>query len=704
MRGSRWARGGLVGALLVAWCIPPATVSAAEKTEPAHIEVNGLGWLRNREQRRSLERLLGEERGATLDADGVEDAVFLLISALVERGHLKPKVEAVAETPAGETHRFQFDERLETSLPRPFEAKSVHFNVQEGERYRFDEVTITGLTVLPVETAREYFVGEKVLISTGAARVYSPARLDRARAALAGELERRGYANATVEVREFEVDDATGDVDLEMEVNEGLRWMVRSLEVQGDAVRERMPAMGGFVGQPWSTFWQQDVVAALRNHYFSLGHPDISVRISRTLAPPEEGVQPVAIVATVAPGEEVRIGEVRFEGADQTRESVLERRVRSGSGDLLNPLAIEQARFRLSRLGVFESVDIRYEPGDGPVRDPVFELQEGRELEVNLLFGYGSYEQLRGGVEMRQFNLFGRAHQTRLLLVQSLKSSRGEYSYTVPEIFGESIDGTARVFGLQRQEVSFLRQEWGGSVSLAANVQRIGANASVGYTYQALRNRDNNLATRGADDQQVTAASVEVGLTRDRRDNPLRPRRGYRVFAQAETASRYLGGGVDYQRIEFGGSYHTAWGRGRWVHAGLNHGLITTFGTSGDSDLPVNKRFFPGGDNSIRGYQAGEAAPRNADGRFIGAKTYLLMNLELEQALTTKWSVVLFADAMGTAVRLGDYPFDEHLYSVGLGVRYQTLIGPLRAEYGKNLNPRAGDPSGTLLFSIGFPF
>lgn len=697
------ARIGLAGVLLAGWLAAPMSL-AAEKPEVAHIEVNGLGWLRNREQRRSLERLLGDERGATLDADALEDAVFLLVSALVERGHLKPTVEAVAETPAGETHRFRFDAKLETSLPRPFEAKSVHFNVEEGERYRFDEVTISGLTVLPEESAREYFVGEKVLISTGAARVYSPARLDRARASLMGELERRGYANATVEVRTLNIDDASGEVDVEVVVNEGPRWVVRSLEVAGDNERQRMPSLGGFVGQPWSMFWQQDVVAAVRNHYFAVGHPDVLVRIRRTLAPVEEGVQPVDIVATVAPGEEVRIGGVRFEGAEQTRESVLQRRVRSGPGDLLNPLAIDQARFRLSRLGVFESVDVRYEPEDGPVRDPVFELEEGRELEVNLLFGYGSYEQLRGGVEMRQFNLFGRAHQTRLLLVQSLKSSRGEYSYTVPEIFGELVDGTARVFGLQRQEVSFLRQEWGGNVSLAANVPRIGANASVGYTYQALRNRDNNLATRGADDQQVTAASVDVGLTRDRRDNPLRPRRGYRVFAQAETASRYLGGGVDYQRIEFGGSYHTTWGRGRWIHAGLNHGLITTFGGSNDSDLPVNKRFFPGGDNSIRGYQAGEAAPRDAEGRFIGAKTYLLLNFEIEQALTAKWSVVAFADALGTAVRLGEYPFDENLYSVGLGIRYQTLIGPLRAEYGRNLNPRPRDPGGTLLLSIGFPF
>src|SRR6266540_151355 len=105
-----------------------------------------------------------------------------------------------------------------------------------------------------------------------------------------------------------------------------------------------------------------------------------------------------------------------------------------------------------------------------------------------------------------------------------MKSSRGEYSYTVPELFGESIDGTARVFGLQRQETSFLRQEYGGNVSLSAPVRWIGANASIGYTYQSLRSLYNTLETRSADNQQVNAASVDLNLVRDRRDNPLRPR------------------------------------------------------------------------------------------------------------------------------------------------------------------------------------
>ena len=131
--------------------------------------------------------------------------------------------------------------------------------------------------------------------------------------------------------------------------------------------------------------------------------------------------------------------------------------------------------------------------------------------------------------------------------------------------------------------------------------------------------------------------------------------------------------------------------------------MVTTFGSDG-STLPVNKRFYPGGDNTIRGYQEGEAAPRGPDGLYVGAKTYLLGNLELEQAITPNWSVVAFGDAIGIAAALREYPFDQRLFAAGLGIRYQTMIGPVRLEYGRNINPRPGDHAGTLHFSIGYPF
>jgi len=91
-------------------------------------------------------------------------------------------------------------------------------------------------------------------------------------------------------------------------------------------------------------------------------------------------------------------------------------------------------------------------------------------------------------------------------------------------------------------------------------------------------------------------------------------------------------------------------------------------------------------------------------GQILGAETYTLGTVELEQAVTPKWSIVLFSDSLGFAEHIANYPFDTGLCSVGVGLRWRTLIGPIRLEYGRNLNPRPQDPSGTVQFSLGFPF
>ena len=681
---------------------------AKEGPKKAKIEVEGLGWLHNRDQRRSLERLLGDQRGELIESNAIEDAAFLLASALQGKGFLKPKIEIeVVRAEGGKSERFVFDTTLTTPLPRPLVAREVTFHVTKGVRYHVSEARISGLHVFPTETARGYFMPGQALYATGEARAYTPARLRRAVEAVQEELQQRGYAEARVRTDDVQIDDKTGKVTLAVEVVEGPRWEVGSLRFVGGEDTGVVIDFGWqFEHRPWTQLWQQDVRERVRHSFYAKGYPEIAVTLARQAGAESEGVKPVEVTATIVPGPHVTVGQVHFEGNERTRGSVVRRRVLAKAGDPLDPISLERSRYRLSRLGVFSSVDLRYQPEDGDVRDPVFILREAPRREANLLVGWGSYEQARAGIEFRQLNVFGLAHQTRIELVQSMKSRRGEFVYSVPDLFGETIDGTARLFGLQREERAFLfqREEYGLAATLKRQLAWQKVEATTGYTYQALRSPENNLATSGVDSVEVKVGSVDLGLTSDFRDNPLRPRRGYRWFLQLEAAGRHLGGETDYQRLEMGGAFHTPWGNTRWIHLGLTHGVITTQGAENDRLLPVNKRFFPGGESSIRGYQQGEAAPRGADGRYVGAKSYLLLNAELEQALTSNWSVVLFGDALGAAVQLSKYPVEEKLYSVGLGLRYQTLIGPIRAEYGRNLNPRVGDPSGTLHLSVGFPF
>jgi outer membrane protein assembly complex protein YaeT len=677
---------------------------APAPAEPATLEITGVGLWRDHELRRSLILLLGAQRGATLDANAIEDAAVMLVSALGEEGFQKPVVEIEATTADGAVQRLTFDASLETAVPRPLAVRAVAFRVKPGARWHIDSVEIAGLTVLPVKTARAYFRLESMLFILAKTNAYSPAHVASAAGALLGELHRRGYADAVVLANAAKIDETTGAVALHVTVTEGARWQVAAVHFEGtgpDTVA--LPTAAEWMGRVWSATARGNLQEAIRRAYYKKGFPDVVVRITAVPGPVQDGVKPVTVTAQIRPGAQVKIGQVRFEGNAITRESVLQRSAQVQTDDPLDPLALANARYRISRLGVFDQVDLRLEPADGAVRDPVFTLKESQRYEANLLFGYGSYEEVRGGIEFRQVNLFGLAHQSRILLVQSMKSTSGDYTYSVPELFGESIDGAARIFALQRQEVAFQRQEYGASFTLKRPIPWLRAEGTAGYTFQVLRNNDNELATQATDPEQMNVASVDFGLTGDHRDNPLRPRRGYRWFTQIELAARSLGGTAEYQRLELGAAYHTPWGEGHWIHVGVTHGVITTLGTT-DATLPVNKRFFPGGDNSIRGYQNGEAAPRAANGQFVGAKSYVLLNFELEQALTPNWSMVAFVDALGTAAQLKDYPFGERLYTAGLGVRYQTLIGPIRVEYGHNLNPRPGDPRGTWQISIGYPF
>jgi outer membrane protein insertion porin family len=671
----------------------------------AELHVRGLNWFANRKAEQQLKLLLGKQQGATLDAGALEDAALVLISALNDEGYLEPGLTVELTLPDGRAATYPLDARLEHPLPRPLEVTSATLHIKRGQRFTLREVTFSGLLAVKEKEARTFFLGEVLLIPLASERIYSPGRLKRAMNNLTEALRQLGYAEAEVTAGEVQIDPLTGKVRAAILVHEGRRWRVTALQYD---IADGSVAPAGLIelppDQPWTSLWRQDTETAIRRWYFKRGHPDVQVKLTPQEVDAPDGTKAVTVLAEVSPGPEVRVGVVRFTGNHYTRDAILRRLVQDQPGDLLDPTRFDRSQARISQLGVFRNIALGYVPPDAVTRDVVYTLTEGRRQEVSLLAGYGSYEQLRAGIEWRHHNLFGRAHSTSLKLVQSMKGSSGDFIYTVPELFGSTTDGSARLFGLRREELSFVREEYGANVSLLWPLRRLGVALTTGYTFKHLRNSENELATSATDEAQVDVASFNVGVVRERRDNPLRPRKGYYLHLQVDAANRALGGEVVYQQVVFGASWHTGWGNGRWFHAGLSQGVVTTFGAPDDSTLPVSVRFYPGGDGSIRGYQKGEAAPRGTDGQFTGAKAYTLFNLELEQALTSKWSVVVFGDALGTAARMADYPYAEKLFSVGLGVRYQTIIGPVRGEYGHNLNPRPFDPDGTLLFSIGFPF
>jgi outer membrane protein assembly complex protein YaeT len=699
-----------LGVLLCAFFfIPKLCVSAATQTNSptrAKLKITGYGILGNRELKRIIKTVeLGSRKPEFYGAVFVEDSALILSSRVKRDGYLKPKVYAYLTLEHGGHIRVEAQELLDNPLPRPLRIKEAHFKIEKGVLYHYQKLEFEGLETITEKEARSYFVETGTLLNLKRYRIYTPEKLKHGLSSLEEVLDRQGYQEAKGQASEPILDDKTGAVSVRITLNQGLRSIVQSVREEFYYEKETEPKETKTVypNKAFSKVWQQDFTQGMKTNQFHRGYPDTTVELERLNTTNHDGRTFIDFLAKIKSGTQVYIGVVDFRGEKKTSERIMARRVRVQRGELLDRIKVEEGRYRLAQLGSFETVDLSYQPVDEHTRDVNYTVKEGKTLDVNLLFGYGSYELLRGGFEIEQFNIWGLAHHAKLKAIQSFKASSGDFTYTIPEVVGKDVDLFFNANGLRREEVNFTRIEYGGGFGGHKYFKPYSTDATLRYSYQILDASDVPGVAFNVGPTNVAVGAVILDLKHDRRDNPLYPRKGYKVFLNVEVASEYLGGEVDYERINLSTSWHHRIGGGRLISLGFSHGVDLAVGNS-STQLPYNRRFFPGGENSIRGFPEGKASPRNAAGQIVGAETISLATIELEQALTPQWSLVVFSDNLGMAEMVQNYPFDQGLFSVGGGLRWKTIIGPIRVEYGYNLNPRPKDPTGTLLFSLGFPF
>ncbi len=224
---------------------------------------------------------------------------------------------------------------------------------------------------------------------------------------------------------------------------------------------------------------------------------------------------------------------------------------------------------------------------------------------------------------------------------------------------------------------------------------------------------------------------------RNRRDNDLESTRGNYTTIEGGVAASYFGSEADFSRLLVkNSSYYTLF-RNRSTRQGFVFARSTTVGVenplgstvvldpsapvpTGQTLIPLPERFYSGGGNSHRGFGLNQAGPRDPNTGFpVGGSAVFLNNLEMRfpnvtvPYLQESIGFTIFHD-MGNVfarpqemlpslgrVRQPDPErcsqtatpplcnFNYASHAVGLGVRYQTPIGPLRFDFGYNLNPPA---------------
>jgi outer membrane protein insertion porin family len=510
-----------------------------------------------------------------------------------------------------------------------------------------------------------------------------------------------GYIQARVDSTDVAVDRDRARVTITFTVVEGPQYRVGEIAFKGHAVvpEEELRRQLAFkAGDVFSRTQLRESVRAMQDLYSTVG------RASADIQPRTEqvGGDRISVAFEIAEGPEVYVERINIAGNVRSQERILRREMPLVEGELFTLQKLQRARQRLVNLGYFETVNVTTQPGSDKTRIVVnVDVTERPTGLFSIGGGYSSVDSFIGTIDLAQNNFLGRGWQVAVRLAVGGNSQRGLISFTEPWLFDRPLSAGFDLFSTQRDFTEYDYHTLGGALRLS--------HPFLEYWRWYLQYRLTRDDIDDVTDASATLLRDEIGVRvtslvsgsvgRDSRDNVVAPTKGSQLSLTLDVAG--LGGDTRYVKsIAFGTYFRPLWfghvlsGR---VEGGYGFGW-------GDQDLPVFERFYLGGPNSIRSVKFRRISPVDDTGLRIGGTSEVLGNLEYIVPLPFNVRAAAFFDIGNVYGFTQKFDITDTREAAGASLRWLSPFGPIRVDYGVNLDRRKGESFGELHFSVGSPF
>ncbi len=691
---------------------------------------------------RTQKKLIPMYQENAVDRDLVNEGVQDLTSYFQSKGYFDAKVDSKFQrTPQGVTVTYQINKGKRGKVT------GVHINGNE----HFSDKELKA--AVPVKTGTPY-----LFFSHGK---YSEQLVRKAVKDIEGLYHGAGYSQVKVTPK---VANHGGDMEVSFQVEEGIRDVVDSLEVQGDKTlpREKIAPKGLNLepGKPYSTQLlnkdRDEIMAA----YLDSGY--LTMTFKATVQHTKNDPHHVQVIYQIDEGPRVETASVAPIGAPHTRPEIIERNANIKTGQPLSETALLRGESQLYTMGVFDwaSMDTRQPVGDNPNAEVLIKVHEAKRNTITYGFGFqvinrgGSIPSgtialpglppvglpsnfktsqqtfwgPEGSIEYTRRNFRGRAETVTVAGYGARLDQRAAASWNNPTFWNTGWSSTVTLSAERTSENPIFtarlgNAEWQFQHYLDRNKQK-----SVIFRYNFRRTNLTNIAIPGLvlpEDQNVRLSSLGASYARDSRDNPLDAHKGIYESFQLDMNPSALGSNTSFGRLLGQTAYYrslTSDSSLVWANS-LRLGMERAFG---GNHIPISESFFSGGGSTLRGFSLNGAGPQRQVpvcppdnpncGQLIsvpvGGKMLVVANSELRFPLGM--SMPLVGGPLGGAVFYDggnvysnvsfSTLFSDFSHSVGGGLRYKTPVGPVRIDIGHLLNPPPGVKSYQFFVTLGQAF
>jgi outer membrane protein insertion porin family len=449
-------------------------------------------------------------------------------------------------------------------------------------------------------------------------------------------------------------------------------------------------------------------------------------------------------------GKKYNLEKIEIRGNVKTKDKVIRRELAVSPGETFDMLRVKISKQRLEGLNYFEKVDTKPE---------ATEITQGKNLVVgveekntgNFMVGAGfsSVDAVVGYAEVSQgnFDLFhpptftGGGQKFRLRV--QLGTERQDYlaSFVEPWLFGRKLSLGVDLYyrDLNFQSLNDIYDEIraGSRVSLSRALGSDFLIGSVSYTiedvgillnppfhgpqWRPVTSSPTQNPTPGqpggtapsnpSENQNSTVPFTILGeegyhllsrfgssLAYDTRNSTQLPNKGQRT----ELTGELVVGDREFYKLDL---------RSAWFFKGLATGHVLELdgrlGVAGrldERDVPFYDRYYLGGLYSLRGFKYRSVSPRETGfNEPIGGDTSWFGSAEYSIPIIDRLRFALFYDIGNVGAKPYSPKFSDFDDDVGVGLRLNLPIGPLRLDYGIPINhDQYNGTSGQFQFGAGY--
>ncbi|HSS71287.1 MAG TPA: outer membrane protein assembly factor BamA [Casimicrobiaceae bacterium] len=606
-----------------------------------------------------------------------------------------------------------------TVTPQERNRVAINFTVEEGEVAKIANINIVGATVFPEST----LISQMQLSTSGwftwytKNDQYSKQKLQADLETLRSYYTDRGYLEFLVDSTQVSITPDKEHIYITVNITEGPKFTISDVRLAGELLLPEVELLRLIQVKPGDVYSRAKLTLSTKAISDRLGSDGYAFANVNAVPEIDREQRTAAFTFFIDAGRRIYVRKVNVSGNQKTRDEVIRREVRQLESAWYDSTRIERSKVRITRLNFFDDVNIETPSVPGSPDQVDLDITVTEKPTGNLLAGVG-YSSADGVVftgSVSQNNVFGTGNSLAATFNTSRIGRNIALTYVEPYW---TADGISRSFELYDRNLNpsslpvaqYTSETFGAAVGFGIPITETDV-ITVGFRYE-----HTHLSIAPGSPliyvdfvrefgSVTNSYIVSGGWSRDTRDSILFPSRGLLQTLYAEMGTQL--GDLYYYKT----NYLIQW----FTPLPLNTVLMLRSelgygGGLGGKPLPFFKAYYGGGVGSVRGYETASLGPQDAAGNTTGGRRKIIGNAELffplPGAKTTDQSVRLsvFLDA-GEIYDEGTQPqFESFRYSTGVGVAWNSPVGPLKVSYGYPLNKKPGDRIQRFQFQVGTVF